>query len=211
MSRGEYIRPYKRSLVVGSIASGLLLSGCGGSEEAPRAMTQSSPSAAAPQREQPLQPSVQSPDNTSAEPQVRPKTSRIIEPKVCDPTDPSGFEGPARSNKGSGGSFEVLFCQEVQAEGGVEVFENYKDASGPKARLKVGSTIAVRCVQVGPEAAAPTAATDPSRPGAIWYEIGLPGEFDGDYVAANTFWNVRDHSIPFNQQPVSDPRVTDCR
>lgn len=131
-------------------------------------------------------------------------------PNVCNPADPSGFHGPGITGSGSQSAKEVLFCEEVQATGGADVFERYEDASRIATRLKVGSAIGVRCVQVGPAEAAPSAATDPDRPGAIWYEIGLPTELAGNYVAANTFWNVRDKSIPFDQQPVADQRVPDC-
>ncbi len=207
MAKAEAARTYRKPLIIAAGALGtLLLGACGGSEESPPRIVSSS-SATAPQTER----MPQSSESTAAQPQTRPDTSKPIKVNVCDPSDPSGFEGPARNNVGSGGSFEVLFCQEVQAESGVNVFDDYKNASGIKARLEKGSTVAARCVQVGPEEAAPSAATDPSRPGAIWYEIGLPREFEGDYVAANVFWNVRDHSIPFEQQPVSDPRVTDCK
>ncbi|HSH55531.1 MAG TPA: hypothetical protein VK983_01745 [Candidatus Limnocylindrales bacterium] len=77
--------------------------------------------------------------------------------------------------------------------------------------MALGATIEVSCVQIGPAKAAESAATDPERPGAIWYKIKRPEQFAGNYVAANTFWNVQDHDTPFEQQPVSDPRVPDCK
>lgn len=69
-------------------------------------------------------------------------------------------------------------------------FSNYINASGTGPRLPANTWFKVKCFEVGPGSAAPSAATDPQFPGkATWYVLADPQYAKYPYVASNTFMN----------------------
>jgi hypothetical protein len=86
---------------------------------------------------------------------------------------------------------------------GANAFTNYYDASGIRARIRLGTKVLVDCLATGPKAAAPSTE-------GRWYHLQGPDPYTGLYAAANTFKNGDVRGVPLDQQNPVDPNVPKC-
>ncbi len=119
---------------------------------------------------------------------------------ACSPSSGSGEAAPAAPSVSPADATGTY--TEVQQFGNVNVFSDYRNASGRRdAVIAKGAQVAVRCVVMdGPVEAAPSA-------NGKWYLLVGPGDLTNTFAAANTFVNNSDLTRPLSEQNEVDPAI----